>query len=179
MKLLRQGIIPVIAFLVLAVNTASQQTLRDIRWATWLGAALIVVAGLLGVGKKWMYFVFPLAVSIFFLIFNLWRNYSEATAFFGHRPPWSEFATFFINRWQREYGAQDPYWLTIDVLYFTSSYSAGWLYGLWSMLEPGAVQLALKSGTGPVKVGVTVGFRILALIMAGFFLLRVFLALAK
>jgi energy-coupling factor transporter transmembrane protein EcfT len=78
-KLLRQGIIPVIAVLVLAVNTASQQTLRDIRWAVWLGAALIVVAGLLGVGKKWMYFVFPFAVSIFFLIFNLWRNYSEAT----------------------------------------------------------------------------------------------------
>ena len=179
MKLLRQGVIPVIAFLVLAVNTASQQTLRDIRWAVWLGAALIVVAGLLGVGKRWMYFVFPLAVSIFFLILNLCRNYSEATAFFGHRPPWREFATFFINRWQREYGAQDPYWLTIDVLYFTSSCSAGWLYGLWSMLEPGAVQLALKSGTGPVKVGVTVGFRILALIMAGFFLLRVFLALAK
>lgn len=179
MKLLRQGIIPVIAFLILAVNTASQQTLRDIRWAVWLGAALIVVAGLLGVGKKWMYFVLPFAASIFFLIFNLWRDYGEATAFFGHRPPWSEFVTFFLNRWQREYGTQDPYWLTIDVLYFTSSYSAGWLYGLWSMLEPGAVQLALKSGTGPVKVGVAMGFRILALIMAGFFLLRVFLALAK
>jgi len=171
--------IPVIAVLVVAVNTASQQTLRDIRWAVWLGTALIVVAGLLGVGKKWMYFVFPFAVSIFFLIFNLWRNYSEATAFFGHQPPWSEFATLFIKRWQREYGTQDPYWMTIDALYFTSSYTAGWLYGLWSMLEPGAVQLALKSGTGPVKAGVTVGFRILALIMACFFLLRVFLVLAK
>jgi energy-coupling factor transporter transmembrane protein EcfT len=178
-KLLRQTIIPIIAFLVLAANTASQQTLRDMRWAVWLGAALIVLAGLLGVGKRWMYFVLPFAVLIFFLILNLWHSYSEATAFFGHRPEHSELAAFIINKQQREYGAKDPYWLTIDVLYFISSYNAGWLYGLWSMLEPGAAQLALKSGTGPVKVGVTEGFRILALIMAGFFLLKVFLALAK
>jgi len=72
-KQLRKGIVPVIAFLVLAVNTTSQQALRDNMWVALLGAALIVLAGLLCVGKRWMYFIFPLGVSILVLFeFHPW-----------------------------------------------------------------------------------------------------------
>jgi hypothetical protein len=183
--LLRKRIIPVLAFVLLAAKTTSQ--LNDHLWTAWLGAALIVLAGLRGAGKRWMYFVLPPVASTLFLIFILWHSYATATSFFHHRPAWSEFAAFVINKWQREYGIHDPYWLTIGMLYFISSYNAGWLYGSWSMLEPGAARLAPNSGAGPITVGVAEGtgpkqpliqqpFRILALILAGLFLLSLFLA---
>ena len=59
--LLRKRIIPVLAFVLLAAKTTSQ--LNDHLWTAWLGAALIVLAGLRGAGKRWMYFVLPPVAS--------------------------------------------------------------------------------------------------------------------
>ena len=131
MKQVRNALIPAAAFLILAANASSQQQLRENLWAAWLGAALIVLAGLLCVGRRWMYFVFPLWVAI--LILKSGRALFDPT----------------------EYGERGPYWLSFDILYFVASYVAGWLYGTWSMLVPGTVtsagELSKKSSDQPVQ----------------------------
>jgi hypothetical protein len=89
-----------------------------------------------------MYFVFPIGVAILIFLTSLGCDYLRAADYLGHRPEGNELAAFINTKWQSEYGAQGPYFLALDGLYFLTSYIGGWLYGTWSMLAPGAVETA-------------------------------------
>ncbi|MGB6595801.1 MAG: hypothetical protein WBE70_01655, partial [Candidatus Acidiferrum sp.] len=93
-KILRVASIPVAALIIIATNATSNQSLRENLWVGWLAAALIVLAGLLCVGRRWMYFVFPLGVAVLLLLLGLAYNYSDATGYFGHRPSADELSAW-------------------------------------------------------------------------------------
>lgn len=160
MKLLRKASIPVATLLMLAANTASQREMRDAMWVAWIGAILIVLAGVLCVGRRWMYFVFPVGVAALLFLFGVAHNYGQAADYFGHRPEGNELAAFINMKWLREYGAEGPYWLAVDVIYFIASCVAGWLYGTWSMLVPGAVSPASQTMAPPKRPLIRKPFKI-------------------
>lgn len=139
-KLLRKFSIPVAAFLLLAANVANQQEIRDNMWVLCVGGALIVLAGALCVGKRWMYFVYPLGIASLLVLFGVANNYAQFAEYFGHPPDSHDLMTFILVKWQRDYDVDGLYWLAADILYFMASYIAGWLYGTWSMLVPGAAK---------------------------------------
>ncbi len=166
MTLLRKASIPVAVFLFLAVNAGNQEQIHENIWVGLFGAALIVFAGALCVGKRWMYFVFPVGAAILLFLFNLARAYSQATDYFGHRPVGNELAAFLNTKWQSEYGAQGPYWLTIDIIFFVASGVGGWLYGTWSMLVPGAVNPPASIVAQPKQALIRKPFKIMLVILA-------------
>lgn len=177
-KVLRKVSIPIAAFLLLAANATSQQEIRENMWVAWLGAALIVLAGLLCVGKRWMYFLFPLGVAILLILFSVANNYLEFAEYIGHRPDMHELAAFMIVKWQKEYDVEGPYWLAVDILCFIASYVAGWLYGSWSMLVPGAIKPAQVAST-PSVTKVRKPFKIMLWVLAAVILLGMLLGKSR
>lgn len=177
-KLLRKFSIPVAAFLLLAANVANQQEIRDNMWVLCLGGALIVLAGMLCVGKRWMYFIFPLAVAFLLSLLSIANNYAQFAEYFGHKPNLHELAAFMILKWQREYDVEAPYWLTVDILHFVASYMAGWLYGSWSMLAPGTVKPA-QVASGPTVTKIRKPFKIMLWVVVAVILLGMLLGKSR
>ena len=169
-KLLRKLSIPVATFMLFAANTAGQQDIRENLGVLCLGGALIVLAGMLCVGKRWMYFIFPLAVAFLLSLLSIANNYAQFAEYFGHKPNLHELAAFMILKWQREYDVEAPYWLMVDIVYFVASYIAGWLYGSWSMLVPGTVKSA-QVASAPSVTKVRKPFKIMLWVFVAVILL--------
>src|SRR5208282_858223 len=102
-KAFRTGSIPLAALIIIATNATSNQTLRENLWVGWVAASLIVLAGLLCVGRRWLYFVLPFAIAVLLLLLGLAYNYSEATGYFGHRPSAEELSAWLTSVKWREY----------------------------------------------------------------------------
>jgi hypothetical protein len=144
-KLLRAASIPLAALLIAITNAASNDFLRENLWIGWLAAGLIVLAGLLRVGRRWMYFLFPLGVAALVFLLSILSDYRLAADAFGRRPDLNEAVMWVISVKWREYEPNGPYFLSLNILFFVASYVAGWLYGTWSMRLPSAVTSIVES----------------------------------